>query len=98
MKDLNYKELQIINGDFDLIDEPYCIEQNSDIIINSDKGKIFSKLLLGVGLTKYLNGVINQLVIKNNISSELKKEGIELTQCSIDNQNNILIKTNYKSK
>lgn len=97
MKDINYRELLIYNGDFDLIDEPYCIEQNSDIIINSDKGKIFSKLLLGVGLTKYLNGVFNQLTIKNNISTELKKEGIELTQCTIDNENNISIKTKYKS-
>jgi len=96
MKDLNFRELQTKNGDFDLIDEPHCIEQTTDIIINSDKGKIMNKLLLGVGITKYLNGVLNQLVVKNNISSELKKEGIYLTQCSIDNENNILIKTKYK--
>lgn len=96
MKDLNYKELQIINGDFDLIDEPYCIEQSTDIIINSNKGKNYLKPLLGVGITKYLNGVINQLVLKNNISSELKKENILLTQCQIDRENGILLKTKYK--
>lgn len=96
MKDINFRELQTKNGDFDLIDEPLCIEQTSDIIINSDKGKIMNKLNLGVGLTKYLNSNINQLQMKNDINGELKKEQIELTSLIIDNDNEISIKTKYK--
>lgn len=96
MKDINFRELQIKDGDFDLIDEPQCIEQTSDIIINSDKGKIMNKLNLGVGLTKYLNSNINQLQIKNDINSELKKEKIELSSLIINNANEISIKTKYK--
>ena len=101
MQDINFKELEVdeISGDFILTEEPYTIEQTTDIIINSDKGKIMNNVLLGVGITKYINSPINQLVIKGNINSELKKEGIETVQCLIKNNGSdfeIDIKTKYK--
>lgn len=101
MQDINFKELEVdeITGDFILTEEPYTIEQTTDIIINSDKGKIMNSILLGVGITKYINSPINQLVIKGNINSELKKEGIETVQCLVKNNGSdfeIDIKTKYK--
>jgi hypothetical protein len=103
MKDINFKDLEIdeITGDFILTDDYYTIQQSSDIIINSDKGKIMNNILLGVGITKFIHSPLNQLVIKGNINSELKKEGIETIQCLVMNNGqdfDIDIKTKYKSK
>ena len=94
MKDIN-KELTISDGDFDLCDEPITLNQTCDIIINSDNGQIMNKLWLGVGIGKYLNGPLNQIQLNNNISAELKKEDILLTNLQVAN-NEIAVKAKYK--
>lgn len=94
MKDIN-KELTIRDGDFDLCDEPITLNQTCDIIINSDKGQVMNKLWLGVGIGKYLNGPLNQIQINNDISAELKKEDIILTNLQVAN-NEIVVKAKYK--
>ena len=94
MKDIN-KQLAIVDGDFDLCDEPITLNQTCDIIINSDKGQVMNKLWLGVGIGKYLNGPLNQIQINNDISAELKKEGIILINLQVAN-NEIVVKAKYK--
>jgi len=75
--------LQLKNGDFDILSDSLLQDETS--IIVSDKGQIINNLLLGVGITKYLNGPANILSIKNDIQVELKKDKIIASQIQVIN-------------
>ena len=93
MNDINYKQLETINGDFNLTYDATPLQQNQDIIIRSDKGQIINNLLLGVGITKYLHGPFNYISINREIKSECKKENINVSSFQIIN-NELYIKSN----
>lgn len=84
MRDLN-KDLTIIDGDFDLTTDKVTLQQSQDIIISSDKGKIYNNLLLGVGITKYLNGPFNIISLNADIKTECEKDGIIVYSVQIIN-------------
>jgi hypothetical protein len=88
-------ELKTQNGDFQLLSESEALLQTEDLIIESDKGKFYNNLLLGVGITKYLNGPpVQILAIKNGIKKELIKDGILVTK--IEMLNGEIHLTSYK--
>lgn len=80
MKDINYKQLDVTSdGDFNLLNDTLTLNQDENIILNSNKGNILTNLLLGVGIFKYLNGPISgkdKINMNRDIKTELKKEGI----------------------
>lgn len=84
MKDISLK-LKTKNGDFDLLDDKNTLYQNQNVILSSDKGKIINNLLMGVGITKYLNGPINIAEINNNIKQEMIKDKINIKSINIVN-------------
>lgn len=91
MKDISYKLQVTPDGDFDLTESLF---QNQEIIIQSDKGKVLNDLLLGVGITKHLNGPSTNLIqLNNEIKSECKKQNINIQSFQIVN-GEIYIKSN----
>lgn len=78
-------ELKIENGDFKLLAVKENLQQDENIIISSDKGKIVNNPLLGVGITKYLNGPLSILDIRAAIKNELLKDNIQVSTIEIVN-------------
>lgn len=94
MKDLNYKKLDTTSdGDFNLLDDITCLQQDQDIVIQSDKGKIINNPLVGVGMFKYLNGPVSILDINKNIKTECRKEKINVQSIQII-EGNVYVKSN----
>ena len=87
-------ELKTKDGDFELLNSTQSLLQDQSIIIESDKGKIINDLLMGVGIIQYLNGPSQIIPLKNNIKTELKKDGINVT--SIQVRNGELVIDSYK--
>lgn len=84
MSDLNLN-LNTKNGDFELLNSQDSLMQNENLIILSDKGKFINNLLLGVGITKYLNGPSSIVSLKANIQNELQKDGIVVKSIEVIN-------------
>ncbi len=84
MSDININ-LDTINGDFSLLNNQEALLQDENIIIISDKGKIYNFILLGVSITKYLNSPTGVLSLQTNIRRELKKDNIIVQSINVVN-------------
>ena len=73
--------LKIQNGDFVLENSEL---QQSQVIVDVEKGEIRQFPLLGVGIQNYLGSSLDKTIIYNHIANELKSDDLEAISMSVD--------------
>lgn len=93
MKDISLT-LNVLNGDFNLLDDNETLMQCEDIILKNSHGNIISNLNLGVGIVNMLNGPSDIVRINGLIRRELGKDNIDVESLNINNGNIIITAKN----